>query len=104
MFGLARDRVMAGSNSDRDREEVSLFMYLQHWRTAKAAARLRQMIEQVNANTWAPEKDLVPKDKQLLMMSMRFGMESRDMLRDLKIRFVENRTSRNFICKSRDLL
>jgi hypothetical protein len=72
-------------------------MCLQHWRTAKAAARLRHSIEQMNANTWVSEKDPVPKDKQLLMMSMRFGIESRDMLRDLRMRFVENRTNRNFI-------
>jgi hypothetical protein len=97
MFGLARARIMAGGNSDRDREEVSLFMCLQHWRTAKAAARLRHSIEQMNANTWVSEKDPVPKDKQLLMMSMRFGIESREILRDLRMRFGENRTNRKFI-------
>jgi hypothetical protein len=98
MFGLARDRVLAGDNSDRDhREKISLFMCLQHWRTAKAAARLRHSIEQMNANTWVPEKDPVPTDKQLLMTSMRIGIKSRDLLRDLEVRFVENCTSRNFI-------
>lgn len=97
MFGLARDRVFVGGNSVRDREAISLFMCLQHWRTAKAAAQFRHSIEQMNANTWAPEKEPVPDDKKLVMSSMRFGMKSRDMLRDLKIRFVENRTSRDFI-------
>lgn len=97
MFGLARERVMAGGNSDRDREEISLFMCLQHWRTAKAAARIRHSIEQMNANTWVPEKDPVPDDKKLVMRSIRVGIKTRDMLRDLKIRFVENRTSRDFI-------
>ena len=97
MFGLARDRVIAGGNSDRDREEISLFMCLQHWRTAKAAARFRHSIEQMNANTWAPKKEPVPDDKKLVMSSMRFGIKSRHMLTDLKIRFVESRTSRGFI-------
>ena len=98
MFGLARARVMAGGNSDRDREEISLFMCVQQWRTAKAVARkFRHSIEQMSANMWTPEKEPVPDDKKLLMSSMRFGMKSRDMLRDLKIRFVENRTSRDFI-------
>jgi hypothetical protein len=97
MFCLARERVMAGGNSDRDREEISLFMCLQHWRTAMAAARIRHSIEQMNANTWVPEKDPVPDDKKLVMRSMRVEIETRDMLSDLKIRFVENRTSRDFI-------
>jgi len=96
MFGLARDRVIAGGNSDRDRDEISLFMCLQHWRTAKAAARFRHSIEQMNANTWGPQEP-VPDDKKLVISSMRFGIKSRDMLRDLKLRFVENRTSRDFI-------
>jgi Protein of unknown function (DUF4238) len=78
MFGLARERVMAGGNSDRDREEISLFMCLQHWRTAKAAARIRHSIEQMNANTWVPEKDPVPDDKKLVMRSIRVGIKTRD--------------------------
>jgi hypothetical protein len=52
----------------------------------------------MNANTWATEEELpMPDDKKLVMSSMRFGIKSRDMLMDLKIRFVENRTSRDFI-------
>ncbi|MHC2291834.1 DUF4238 domain-containing protein [Bradyrhizobium barranii] len=97
MFGLARDRVMAGGNSDRDREEISLFMCVQHWRTAKAAARIRHSMEQMNENTWAPDKDPIPEDKVLVVRSMRVGMKTREFLRDLKLRFVENRTSRDFI-------
>ncbi len=96
LFGRARDRVIAGGNSDQDREDISLFMCLQHWRTANAAARLRHSIEQMNAASWA-EHDLVPDEKKLVIASMRFGLRSRDMLRDLKMRFVENRTRRDFI-------
>jgi hypothetical protein len=97
-FGSAAARVGERDNVQRpNREEISLFMCLQHWRTAKAAARFRHSIEQMNANTWVPEKDPVPDDKKLVTSSMRFGMKSRDMLRGLKIRFVENRTSRDFI-------
>lgn len=97
MFARARDRIITGANSEKDRNEINLFMCLQHWRTAKAAARFRHSIEQMNANTWAPEKEPVPDDKRLVLSSMRFGLKSRDMLRDLKMRFIENHTNRDFI-------
>ena len=97
MFGLARERMIAGSNSERDQDELGMFMCLQHWRTAKAAARFRHSIEQMNAASWAPEKDEIPDDKKLVLSSMRFGLKSRSMLDDLKMRIVENRTKRDFI-------
>ncbi|WP_346297013.1 DUF4238 domain-containing protein [Rhodopseudomonas sp. P1] len=96
MFGLARQRVVGGGNSDKDREETSLFMCMQLWRTANAAARLRHWIEQTNANSWGPEEP-VPDDKKLVISAMRLAIKSRELLKDLKIRFVENHTSRDFI-------
>src|SRR4051812_43924202 len=45
-FGITRDNTTAGSNSERDRTELRRFMYLQHWRTAKAADRFRHSREQ----------------------------------------------------------
>lgn len=97
MFGRARDRVFAGGNSGRDRDEISLFMCVQHWRTAKAAARLRHSMEQMNASSWAPDEKPIPDDKTLIIRALRFALKSRPLLTDLKIRFVENRTSRDFI-------
>jgi hypothetical protein len=88
---------MAGGNSDTDRDETSLFMSVQHWRTARAVARIRHSIEQMNAASWAPEEDIVPDNKKLLISAMRFALRSREMLTDLKIRFVDNRTNRDFI-------
>jgi Protein of unknown function (DUF4238) len=97
MFRATRDRVIAGGNSDADRNEISSFMYLQHWRTATAAARIRHSIEQMKANTWADVKEPVPIDKELVISSMRWGLKSRDKINDLKVGFVENRTNHDFI-------
>lgn len=96
MFGRNRLQAENGDNEDDLRAEIRRFMYLQHWRTAKAAERLKASWEQMNAASWAPKQE-VPDAKQLLLSSMRFGLQSRDMIEDLKVRFVENNTPSEFV-------
>lgn len=93
LFGKNRDRVIAGGNDESERRELRRFTYFQHWRTKKAADRLRHSYEQMNANSWAPDEP-IPDDKKLVLNSMRFGLQSRDLVEDLKVRIVENRSSK----------
>jgi hypothetical protein len=96
LFGKNRDRVIAGSNDESERGELRRFIYFQHWRTKKAADRFRHSYEQMNANSWAPDEP-IPDDKKLVLGSMRFGLQSRDLVEDLKVRIVENRSKTDFV-------
>jgi Protein of unknown function (DUF4238) len=96
LFAKNRDRVIAGSNDESERRELRRFMYFQHWRTKKAADRLRHSYEQMNANSWAPDEP-IPDYKKLVLRSMRFGLQSRDFVDDLKVRIVENRSKTDFV-------
>lgn len=96
LFGKNRERVIAGGNDESERCELRRFMYFQHWRTKKAADRFRHSYEQMNANSWTPTKP-VPDDKKLVLSSMRFGLQSRDLIEDLKVRIVENRSKTDFV-------
>lgn len=96
LFGKSRGRAIAGSNDESLRGELRRFMYFQHWRTKKAADRFRHSYEQMNANSWAPHEP-IPDDKKLVLNSMRFGLQSRDFVEDLKVRIVENRSKTDFL-------
>lgn len=97
VFGNARRNVATGGNSVKDLSDITLFMGLQHWRTAKAAERLRHSHQQLNENTWVPEKKPIPEAKKLIIESMRFGIRAHSALSDLKVRIVENRSHKGFV-------
>lgn len=83
--------------SDEDREVVRVFILLQHVRTEAASRRAVETFADMETLLGAEAQGLQPSIKQAVQMAMRAFSGNMDLIDDLKIVLIRNRTKRPFV-------
>jgi hypothetical protein len=96
-FNSLRARVAEGSNDPADFQNLVFFAYLQLQRTEMAVQRLKQSYELMTASMLGADAAPPPSDHSLIMQSLFFCLRTRQYIKDLKVRIVENRTATDFV-------
>jgi hypothetical protein len=98
LFGSALSRIVAGGNDATDLVVIRFFAYLQKQRTQIAAERTRLAWMEMQDGVFGDHpQPPVPDHQELMLDALKMCMETHELIKDLKVRIVENRTNIDFV-------
>lgn len=97
-YAAALKRVVEGTDTAKNRDEIRFFAFLQLRRTEMAAMRLIEAQEMMAGDLFGPgDRPPGPPREWFMLESLSVCVNNRDLIEDLKVRIVENRTPINFV-------
>jgi hypothetical protein len=98
LFSAVRGRVLTRAGTEQDMRDLNFFTYLQYRRTEMAASRLKESYQMMNLGIFEDAKaQPIPDKHELVIDSLKFCVETRDYITDLKVRLVEDQSNVDFV-------
>jgi len=90
--------VVNGKESKSDLDYLRFFAYLQRRRTELAVQHLRESWDELDNQVYGAEPRPPSPDRHgLMMQSLKLCMETKDFIKDLRVRVIQNDTRQEFI-------